>query len=146
MLQASLLQASCSVPPGKHACMSSLTCQGKNLGPLHSLQTPSQSFSPPEDPAVGLQKWGGKPENKQAAQDILVALAKANSEAQLGQFKGPHPVPGGGRILQVRVQKNEKKKGKKKRKKSPGVCSWYTCSQLVGSLPGMLRAVTPSSR
>lgn len=48
-----------------------------------------------------LKKWGGKPENKQAAQEILVALAKANSEAQLGQFKGPHPVPGGGRILQV---------------------------------------------
>ena len=32
-----------------------------------------------------------------------MALAKANSEAQLGQFKGPHPVPGGGRILQVRL-------------------------------------------
>ena len=50
---------------------------------------------------MGQQKWGGKPENKQAAQEILVALAKANSEAQLGNFKGPHPVPGGGRILQV---------------------------------------------
>jgi fructose-bisphosphate aldolase class I len=31
----------------------------------------------------------------------LVALAKANSEAQRGQFKGPHPVPGGGRIIQA---------------------------------------------
>jgi fructose-bisphosphate aldolase class I len=30
-----------------------------------------------------------------------VQLAKANSEAQLGKYKGPHPVPGGGRILQA---------------------------------------------
>jgi fructose-bisphosphate aldolase, class I len=30
-----------------------------------------------------------------------VSLAKANSEAQRGTYKGPHPVPGGGRILQV---------------------------------------------
>lgn len=28
-------------------------------------------------------------------------LARANSQAQLGQYKGPHPVPGGGRILQA---------------------------------------------
>jgi fructose-bisphosphate aldolase class I len=35
------------------------------------------------------------------AQDILVQLARANSQAQLGQYKGPHPVPGGGRILQA---------------------------------------------
>lgn len=41
-----------------------------------------------------LQTWSGKQENWDAAQKILVALAKANSEAQLGQFKGPHPVPG----------------------------------------------------
>ena len=41
-----------------------------------------------------MQTWGGKAENKDAAQDILVKLAKANSEAQLGKFKGPHPVPG----------------------------------------------------
>ena len=27
--------------------------------------------------------------------------AQANSEAQLGKFTGPHPVPGGGRILQA---------------------------------------------
>jgi hypothetical protein len=40
------------------------------------------------------QTWSGKQENWDAAQKILVALAKANSEAQLGQFKGPHPVPG----------------------------------------------------
>jgi hypothetical protein len=32
---------------------------------------------------------------------MLTALAKANSEAQLGKFKGPHPAPGGGRILQA---------------------------------------------
>ncbi len=48
-----------------------------------------------------LQTWAGHPENKRKAQDILVKLAKANSEAQLGQYKGPHPVPGGQRILQA---------------------------------------------
>ncbi|KAI7840511.1 hypothetical protein COHA_005810 [Chlorella ohadii] len=51
--------------------------------------------------ASTLKTWAGKEENWDAAQKILVALAKANSEAQLGQFKGPHPVPGGGRILQA---------------------------------------------
>lgn len=48
-----------------------------------------------------LKTWAGKPENVAAAQDILVKLAKANSEAQLGKYTGPHPVPGGGRILQA---------------------------------------------
>lgn len=48
-----------------------------------------------------LKTWAGKPENVAAAHEILVALAKANSEAQLGQYTGPHPVPGGGRILQA---------------------------------------------
>lgn len=48
-----------------------------------------------------MQAWGGEAGNKAAAQDILVKLAKANSEAQLGQFKGPHPTPGGERILQA---------------------------------------------
>eukprot|EP00892_Ulva_mutabilis_P010655 jgi/Ulvmu1/7962/UM004_0195.1 len=48
-----------------------------------------------------LKTWAGKEENVAAAHDILVALAKANSEAQLGEYTGPHPVPGGGRILQV---------------------------------------------
>ena len=43
---------------------------------------------------VGGQQWN-------AAQEILVKLAKANSEAQQGKYKGPHPVPGGGRILQA---------------------------------------------
>ncbi len=47
------------------------------------------------------QTWAGQKENWKAAQDLLVALAKANSEAQLGKFKGPHPVPGGERILQA---------------------------------------------
>jgi fructose-bisphosphate aldolase class I len=51
--------------------------------------------------ATTLKTWAGKQDNWDAAQKILVALAKANSEAQLGQFKGPHPVPGGGRILQA---------------------------------------------
>lgn len=50
--------------------------------------------------ATTLKTWGGKQENWDKAQDILIKLAKANSEAQLGTYKGPHPVPGGGRILQ----------------------------------------------
>jgi fructose-bisphosphate aldolase, class I len=29
------------------------------------------------------------------------AQAKANSEAQQGKYKGPHPYPGDGRILQA---------------------------------------------
>jgi fructose-bisphosphate aldolase class I len=48
-----------------------------------------------------LKAWAGQQGNWDSAQAILVALAKANSQAQLGQFKGPHPVPGGGRILQA---------------------------------------------
>jgi hypothetical protein len=52
-------------------------------------------------PAPPSQTWAGKEENWAAAQEILGKLAKANGEAQLGQFKGPHPVPGGGRILQA---------------------------------------------
>jgi len=32
-----------------------------------------------------LKTWAGKDENWKAAQDILVKLAKANSEAQLGK-------------------------------------------------------------
>ena len=39
-----------------------------------------------------LKAWGGQKENVDKAQDILVKLAKANSEAQLGKFTGPHPV------------------------------------------------------
>eukprot|EP00850_Spirogloea_muscicola_P016688 SM000137S00466 [mRNA] locus=s137:281706:285186:- [translate_table: standard] len=48
-----------------------------------------------------LKIWAGKEENREAAQTRLVALAKANSEAQLGKYDGPHPSPGGGRILQA---------------------------------------------
>lgn len=55
----------------------------------------------PPHPRCAAQTWAGKEENWDAAQAILVALAKANSQAQLGQYKGPHPVPGGGRILQA---------------------------------------------
>lgn len=51
--------------------------------------------------ATTLKTWAGKPENWDKAQSILVALAKANSDAQKGQYKGPHPVPGGGRIIQA---------------------------------------------
>lgn len=48
-----------------------------------------------------MQTWAGQDKNWDAAQAILVKLAKANSEACRGQYKGPHPVPGGGRILQA---------------------------------------------
>ena len=51
--------------------------------------------------ATTLKTWSGKKENVKAAQDILVRLARANSQAQLGKYEGPHPVPGGGRILQA---------------------------------------------
>eukprot|EP00177_Eucheuma_denticulatum_P005751 GFKZ01010494.1.p1 GENE.GFKZ01010494.1~~GFKZ01010494.1.p1 ORF type:complete len:412 (+),score=70.77 GFKZ01010494.1:1705-2940(+) len=42
-----------------------------------------------------LKLWGGDDANKQAAQELLAKLAKANGEAQLGQYVGPHPSPGG---------------------------------------------------
>ncbi|KAK9809315.1 hypothetical protein WJX73_004191 [Symbiochloris irregularis] len=46
----------------------------------------------PQDPhSIPSPRWGGEAGNKDAAQDILVKLAKANSEAQLGQSKGPTP-------------------------------------------------------
>ena len=48
-----------------------------------------------------MQQWAGQDQNKAAAQETLVKLAKANSEAQLGKYKGPHPVPGSERILQA---------------------------------------------
>ena len=32
---------------------------------------------------------------------MLVDLARANSEAQKGEFKGAHPAPGNARILQA---------------------------------------------
>merc|ERR1711985_175978 len=35
-----------------------------------------------------LKTWGGKPENKEAAQKVLLGRAKANSEAQLGKYTG----------------------------------------------------------
>ena len=57
--------------------------------------------APLQDTDGAVQTWAGQPENKQAAQEILVKLAKANSEAQKGEYKGPHPVPGGQRILQA---------------------------------------------
>jgi hypothetical protein len=50
---------------------------------------------------VCVQTWAGKPENWEAAQKVLLSLAAVNSQAQLGQYKGPHPCPGGGRILQA---------------------------------------------
>eukprot|EP00898_Chlorokybus_atmophyticus_P007553 jgi/Chlat1/779/Chrsp104S01247 len=51
--------------------------------------------------APTLKAWAGEPGNVKAAQDMLVALAKANSEAQLGKYAGPHPAPGQARILQA---------------------------------------------
>ncbi len=38
-----------------------------------------------------LSVWEGKEDNYEAAVQIAGALAKANAEAQLGQFQGPHP-------------------------------------------------------
>ena len=38
-----------------------------------------------------LATWQGKAEHFEAAVAVAGALAKANSEAQLGQFEGPHP-------------------------------------------------------
>lgn len=42
-----------------------------------------------------LKTWGGDDANKEKAQDLLSKLAKANGEAQLGKYSGPHPSPGG---------------------------------------------------
>lgn len=42
-----------------------------------------------------LRTWGGDDNNKQAAQELLAKLVKANGEAQLGKYVGPHPSPGG---------------------------------------------------
>lgn len=42
-----------------------------------------------------LKLWGGDMSKKEEAQKLLTALAKANSEAQLGKYAGPHPSPGG---------------------------------------------------
>jgi fructose-bisphosphate aldolase class I len=41
--------------------------------------------------ATCLKTWGGKKENKEAAQKVLMERAKANSEAQLGIYKGGKP-------------------------------------------------------
>lgn len=38
-----------------------------------------------------LQTWKGKDENVEKAKNLAVALAKANSAAQLGKFRGSHP-------------------------------------------------------
>ena len=42
-----------------------------------------------------LKLWHGDMSRKEEAQKLLTALAKANSEAQLGKYEGPHPSPGG---------------------------------------------------
>lgn len=42
-----------------------------------------------------LKLWAGDDSKRKEAQELLVALAKANSEAQLGKFQGPHPSPAG---------------------------------------------------
>ncbi|PXF46188.1 Fructose-bisphosphate aldolase [Gracilariopsis chorda] len=42
-----------------------------------------------------LRTWAGDDANKDKAQQLLAALAKANGEAQLGKYTGPHPSPGG---------------------------------------------------
>ena len=51
-----------------------------------------------------LKAWAGAAHGSAGwtkAQTLLVALAKANSEAQRGVYKGPHPAPGKERILQA---------------------------------------------
>jgi fructose-bisphosphate aldolase class I len=35
-----------------------------------------------------LKTWGGKDENKKAAQDMLRSVCQANGLAQMGQYKG----------------------------------------------------------
>ena len=42
-----------------------------------------------------LKLWGGDKAKKEEAQRLLTALAKANSQAQLGKYTGEHPSPGG---------------------------------------------------
>lgn len=42
-----------------------------------------------------LKMWNGEDSNKDAAQALLAKLVKANGEAQLGKYVGPHPSPGG---------------------------------------------------
>ena len=46
-----------------------------------------------------MKAWNGKAENVAKAQEILVALARANSQAQLGTYKGPHPSPNAGKRI-----------------------------------------------
>ena len=68
---------------------------------LPALIHPHTLFPPAPARTLNPQTWGGKPENWDKAQAILVSLARANSEAQQGAYTGPHPVPGGKRILQA---------------------------------------------
>jgi fructose-bisphosphate aldolase class I len=68
---------------------------------LPALIHPHALFPPAPARTLNPQTWGGKPENWDKAQAILVSLARANSEAQQGAYTGPHPVPGGKRILQA---------------------------------------------
>lgn len=44
-----------------------------------------------ETQASVLRIWGGNNERKVEAQEMGLALAKANSEATLGKYSGPHP-------------------------------------------------------
>ena len=55
-------------------CFCSCKARGKAT-PAHHFYTPVMLLR-----LHGLQTWAGQPEKKQAAQDILVKLAKANSE------------------------------------------------------------------
>lgn len=42
-----------------------------------------------------LKTWAGDDANKEKAQELLAKLVKANGEAQLGKYQGPHPSPAG---------------------------------------------------
>ncbi|CDJ29479.1 fructose-1,6-bisphosphate aldolase, putative [Eimeria mitis] len=49
--------------------------------------------------ASTLQAWGGNPENKSKAQEVLLKRAKANSEAQLGTYAGDAAAGGAAKSL-----------------------------------------------
>eukprot|EP00308_Calcidiscus_leptoporus_P017174 CAMPEP_0119378218 /NCGR_PEP_ID=MMETSP1334-20130426/47470_1 /TAXON_ID=127549 /ORGANISM="Calcidiscus leptoporus, Strain RCC1130" /LENGTH=375 /DNA_ID=CAMNT_0007397351 /DNA_START=184 /DNA_END=1311 /DNA_ORIENTATION=+ len=63
----------------------------------HAPWTLSFSFGRALQDAV-LKEWGGKEQNVQAAQQLLLQLARVNSEAQRGVWDEEHPTPGGGRL------------------------------------------------
>ena len=45
-----------------------------------------------------LKAWAGDPANTETAQELLLELARVNSEAQLGVWNEEHPASGGDKI------------------------------------------------